>query len=334
MDREKKKTIALAVLLSLAVITAVVYFFWGNFIDRGTLKVIAEAPFTVEIFDKGSIRESINCKVSPCLIKQRSGQTDLLIKKDGYKSLLSDVYIKLWRTVEIHPDLLLIPQIEETEFLPEIREKIEYELVTDDKTEMQKLVKIGDKNLSAIVYFKPPINQPAIISGKDFALVIDQLSEKPAAYIVDIDESKRTFVSNEELKNISDGIWSNDGKYLALSKTDSPYLWIFERETLELTQTSLKISLKFSSWTLDHDLIFVTDQTYRVNEDDTFTTLEEKSLEDVTFGIFQAENQTYDYLGSFREIGGLPDKFIPTTNGGAIYFSIADKNFRIFLRKF
>ncbi len=334
MDREKKKTIALAVLLSLAVITAIVYFFWGNFINRGTLRVVVEPPFTVEIFDNAIIRDSTLCETSPCLIKQKSGLSDLLIKKDGYKSLLTEVDIKLWRTVEIYPQLLLIPHIEETDSLPQVKENTQYVLVTDEEVGMQKLVKKDDKNSNAIVYFKPPLKDSTIIGDKNFAMIIEQTLQNPSAYIIDIANSKRTFLSDEELENINDGLWSNDGKYLVFSKTDSPYLWTFERETGLITQTLLQVSLTHVSWALEHDLIFVTDQTYQTSNDDTFKPLTEKSLKDITFGIYKAKNQSYTYIGSFGEIGRLPDKFIPLTNAQAIYFSLDEKNFRIFLRKF
>ena len=278
MDREKKKTIALAVLLSLAVITAVVYFFWGNFINRGTLKVVAEPPFKVEIFDNAIIRGSTICETSPCFIKQKSGQSDLLITKDGHKSLLTAVDLRLWRTTEIHPELLLIPRMEETDLLPEIKENMQYELVTDTENGMQKLIKQDDKNSSAIVYFNPPLKDPVVIGGKDFVMLSEQTQQDQSAYIIDIANSKRTFISDEKLENINDGLWSNDGKYLIFSKTDSPYLWIFERETGLIIQTLLEVSLAHASWTLEHDLIFVTDQAYQTNDDNTFKPLAEKFL--------------------------------------------------------
>ena len=89
---QRKRQLVFGILIALIIISSIIYYFWGNLINRGTVLIYAKPPFTVDFYD---IKQTFNCKESPCKINQKAGNKSFTIIKDGYEPVLSSVNIKL-----------------------------------------------------------------------------------------------------------------------------------------------------------------------------------------------------------------------------------------------
>lgn len=328
MEIEKKRMLFFGSLLGLAIIGSLVMFFWGNVINRGTLKIIGDAPFNVEIIGLSKT----DCSTSPCSIKTKSGYHDLLISKDGHQPIITSTTLKLWRTTDFQVQFQVVPHVAKIESIPDPDEKIDYELVMDSKTNMQKLVRKGQT--FSETNFPKPITKSLIIGGKNSALIIDLNSRENAAYIVNLNTKSRTLINEADLFQIQDGSWSNDGSFLVFNKKDSSGLWLLNVATKSILPLTLATNLKQISWSYNNDLVFVTEQSYSSVNAVEINLLAEKSTVGLTFGLYKPTANVYLKIGSFPEVMSLPDEFITTANGDTIYFRSGEENFRIILRKF
>lgn len=330
MDTDKKRTLIFGILVGLAIIGSVIYFLWGNVINRGTLKIIADAPFHVEIF---GISQH-DCLSSPCEIKLKSGPKDLIISKDSARTLIAEADIKVWRTTEVSLKFDLLPTVIETQNIPEEEIIPEYDLVFDEKVQMQKLVKFLDPTRTAIVYFPQTVDEYTIIPGKNAVLVIDDSKPEGEGYIVNVKNNTREKIENSDIVNFEDGKWSPDGKYLVFKKTDSTYLWILNAEDKEIERLSLATGLDMTSWIYNNQMIFISNQAYSSENDVEITLLAQEALTGYTFGIYNPEKNIIGKIGNFAEINRMPEKFISTASGEAIYFQLDGKNYKINLKNF
>ncbi|MCX6734594.1 MAG: hypothetical protein NTZ25_01645 [Candidatus Peregrinibacteria bacterium] len=329
MEIEKKRTIFFGSLLALAVVGSVVFFFWGNLINKGTIKLIGDAPFKVEIY--GLSRQE--CPTSPCLVKTKSGYKDLLISKDGFRSIITSTTVKLWRTVELPLVFDIVPHVEAADAIPEIQKKIEFDMVLDRGNNMQKLINKSNVSSESLAYFPKPISKFKIIGDKNAALILDLNSQNNSGYIVNFETKKREEVSQKDLFYVEDGRWSNDGKFLIFRKKNSEKLWELNVSNKNISQLQLATGIKQISWSYDDNLVFVTDQSYSTVGENEINLLDTKSQTGVTFGIYKANSGKSELLGAFSQILSLPDEFIATSNGNTIYFKSDKKNFKIILRK-
>ena len=329
MDLEKKRTIFLGVILALAVLGSLIFFFWGNVIDRGTIKITGNAPFNVEIY--GLSKQ--DCSSSPCIIKTRSGYKDLVARKDGFKSIVTSAMVKLWSTVDLPLTFDLIPQVEATDDIPAAQTKTEFDLVLDHGNNMQKLINKSNVSSETLAYFPKPITKFKIIGGKNSALILDLNSANNPAYIVNFETKKRQELSQKDLNDFKDGSWSDDGKYLLFSKKNYSNLWLLNATNNNISQLALTTGLKQTSWAYNDNLVFVSTQSYSSVGENTINLLNAPAENGLTFGIYAAGNGQYELIGNFPEIQTLPDEFIATGNGNAVYFQSGKKDFKIILRK-
>lgn len=330
MDTDKKRTLIFGILIGLAIIGSVIYFLWGNVINRGTLKIIADAPFHVEIFGVSQH----DCLISPCGIKLKSGPKDLIISKDGARTLIAEADIKLWRTTELSLNFDLLPTVIEIQNIPEEEIIPEYDLVFDGKAQMQKLVGLDDPTKTGIVYFPQTLDEYTIVHGKNAVLVIDDSKPEGEGYIVNVKDNTREKIENSDIINFEDGKWSPDGKYMVFKKNDSTYLWILNAEDKEIEQLSLATGLDMTSWIYNNYLIFISNQAYSSENDVEITLLAQEALTGYTFGIYNPERNIIGKIGNFAEIIRMPEKFISTASGEAVYFQIDGKKYKINLKNF
>ncbi len=329
MEIEKKRTIFFGSILALAILGSVIFFFWGTLINRGTLKLIGDAPFIVEVYGLSNHE----CPTSPCSIKVKSGYKDLLIKKDGFRSVVTSATVKLWGTSELALSFDVIPRVEETEAIPDPQKSMEFDLVLDRGNNMQKLINKSNISSEALAYFPKPILKFKIIGDKNAALILNLISQDNPAYIVNSETKKREEISQKDLWDIEDGHWSNNGKFLLFTKKNSQNLWILNVSNQNISQLKLSTGINQTSWSYDDNLVFVTEQAYSTIGESNINLLDEKSNTGATFGVYKATIGKYEPIGNFPEILSLPDEFIATSNGNTIYFKSDKKNFRIILRK-
>lgn len=329
MDIEKKRTLFFGTILGLAVVGSVVFFLWGNIINRGTLKLIGDAPFSVEVY--GISKE--DCPTSPCLVKTKSGYKDLAIRKEGFRSIVTSATVKLWGTLEIPLSFDIIPQVEEIAAIPDIPQKTEFDLVMDRGNNMQKLMNKSSISSEALAYFPKPITKFKIIGDKNSVLILDLNSINNPAYTVNLETKKREEIRQNDLFDIEEGLWSKDARFLVFTKKGSTNLWIFSSTNKSVSQLKLATGINQTSWAYGDNLVFVSNQAYSSVGENEITLSNTSAETGMTFGIYKAETSKYERIGSFSEILSLPDEFISTSNGNTIYFKSGEKNFRIILRK-
>ncbi len=307
MDIEQKRGLASLILLGVIIVFFIIYFFWGALINRGTLVLIGDAPFEVDIYRE---KEFI-CETSPCEIKHRTGQKTLLLTKEGYESIVETGRIRLWRKTELSVDFILKPKIKEIKDFPDISELSKYSLVFDNETQMQKLVKIAPREATetAISYFQNRIQDHKIINGKNSILIIQENPLK--IYRVNILTGQRNEIINEDIGNILEGKWSPDGGYLVFNKKNKENIFLLDDKN-EIIELSISTDLDLLDWSRTNKLYF---------------------FEEGIFRIYNVQNNSYSNIGGFPEITSIPNKFIVSGNGDAIYIEVENKSFQVLLKE-
>lgn len=325
MDKTKKRRIFIAVIA----IVLLSLFFARNLINRGSVLINAEVPYTVEIFSEGEF----TCNEDPCEIKHKSGLVDLLIRRNGYRSLFTEVEVKIWRTTEISPRILPLPKLLTATELPQGTSQIKYRLVPDEINGMQKLILADDPNQLPIIYFPKALESYKILPSENFVLIVDN----DDLYKIDVRGNTREKITLK-LPKVFTAKWSLDGNYLLFSQSENGRV-----KLLDLANSTIK-DLKFTStidqlaWIFDERLVFVTDQDM-INEGvangyaDVITLVESISSK-YTFGTYHPQQDIYTKIESFDEIEEMPRELTPTLNGNELYFRSGDTIFKIFLEKF
>ncbi len=308
MEREKKKALALAILIGFAIIVAIFIFLWGAYLNRGTIRIIADAPFNVITLEGETL-----CDTSPCEIVRKTGVHGLILTKTGYQNISTEIKVKLWSTVDLELKFIANPYIESTDKFPEPEKEISYKIIFDDSNKTYKLVKADDNQERAIVYFQKEIKSPLIFGSENGALIIDT-EEEAVAYKIDIKNAERERV-DEDLRNAEEGAWSNDGEKFAFTTSDSDYLYVLDQNNA-VSQLSLEKENTVYAWTYNGDLFYATlEDSYYV------------------FGEYDPEIKSYTQRFSSSELSGLPDIIIPANNGKKIYFQIGDGEYMLILEK-
>jgi hypothetical protein len=336
MEIEQRRSLALGIIIAVVIISAVIYFFWGALINKGTIQILADPPFTVEVFGD----ESFSCEDSPCEIKQKTGLKDLILSKEGHKTIITEAEVNLWRTTLLKIDFELIPKIAKTAFAPENQNETKYNLVMDDKNGMQKLVKEDDGSGIAIVYFQKPLKNAKIFGSKNKALILSKSVSAVDVYEIDIRKKTRNKISDENLGKIVDGAWSYDGKYFVFEKENSNHLWLFDSVVGAAKQLAVSGNVSKTSWIYDGGLVFVTDQGYKSESvggkygENYMKLMDVKSVTTFIVGIYHPDEDSYTKIELTDKISKMPDKLIATGNGQNIYFKLGEEIFQIILGKF
>lgn len=337
MDEDKRKTLVLGIFLGLAAVIAVLYFFWG-YLNRGTIRITAQAPFTVEIFEG----EKHFCEASPCEIKDKIGRKQLILQKEGYKSKLEEVNVKLWRTIDLEIEFEVIPYLIKVDAIPKPDKKFIYEIILDEENHMYKLVNSKDPEKRAIVYFQKKIKKPIIFGSKNSALIIDKIARTPTAYKIDITNKTREKIADFNFADIQEGEWSNNYNFV-FSKQDSEYLYLLNPKN-SVKQTTLNKNYSKYAWTYTGSLLFATKQQTTTNAFagkygndyiDILTIAAESasiSQSASTFGEYHPDENSYTLIKAFPEITALPQSLIPASNGQIIYLQTGEEKYKLMLK--
>lgn len=325
MEREQKRMLALGILIVLVIIFSVIYFLWGSFIDRGTLRVTGDAPFVVKVFND----KAYECPTSPCEIKQPTGLKDLIIEKKGFKTFLTESEVKLWRTVDLSINFEIVPALEKVESMPPAAEEIEYRLV-EDKSNSQKLIRVGDERATALAFFPNSFKNPRLFSSKNNVLIIDQSQ----IYLIDTQLSKKEKIVDTNLRNLKSAKWSPNGNYLVFEKNNSDSLWLLDAQSRVVEQLSVATPLSSTGWDYSGNLIFVTEQAYENEIEGRINLFEERLPGNFLFASYRPKEKNYYIKAVFTEITELPKELLFTPDGQYLYFQSGAEDFRIILRKF
>ncbi|MFC1616190.1 hypothetical protein ACFL21_03545, partial [Patescibacteria group bacterium] len=252
--------------------------------------------------------------------------------KEGYRTIVKEAQIELWDTVDLELEFELIPFITETESIPEEEETPSYKLISDENSNIQKLVLEDDEREEAIVVFQNQIDDPRIINGENAILLIDN-SNPDQAYKVDVRAKERSLITSNELLDLIDGKWSNNGEYLAFTRENSASLWLIGEDN-KVQELEVEVGLDQITWTYTNNLLFVTrvavtDEIRIGNYSNYITIGEEVSLEGITFGEYHPDENSYTRVMTFDSLSQLPSNLVPTSNGTVIYFRVGGQNYKV-----
>ncbi|MDA1060709.1 MAG: hypothetical protein O3B47_02860 [bacterium] len=322
--RKQKGMRNLGVIMALIVLLSILFFFWG-FINRGTINIIGEAPFSVEVYGG----ETFQCEYMPCEISQKRGIKDLIITKEDHKTIITSAKVKLWRTVDLEIEFNKSPQIVQAQSIPEQTGDVEYELIEDSETGNYKLIEAKDPEERAIVYFPNKVEGAAIFGNKNYALVASENS-----YFIDNRLKTRQKLTGLDLSNITNGKLSLSGNYFVYSEKNSQNLRLLNINENKSQELLLINEIPQTAWIYNDYIIFVTKQSYQLgggdmNGSEGIIPVNEVSSKDLTFGIYNPGNDDYFNIKSFSEITEIPESLIPTINGKTIYFQSGEGYFKI-----
>lgn len=322
MDIEQRRSLALAILLGSIILFAIIYYFWGNLINRGTILINADAPYTVEMED-GS---EVECPVDICEIKSKSGLRDLILKKERHNSILESVNVKLWRRTELSVDFKIDPYLEQIESSPPPLDVPDYELIDSERG--QALIKSGDLTRKSFAFFNDEITNPKIFPGENSLLIIDTAASVKPAYRVNLLSSERTLVGDGLVSEAVSGLWSPNGKYFVFSTDRSGTLWLLDAEN-NISELDLRTGIDQLVWSSDNKLLFATRQVLALSG----STFEDSQIRDYYFfGLYDPERSYYSILASFSEISSAPRDLLISANNSAVYFQLGRANYKITLK--
>jgi hypothetical protein len=311
---QRRRQIAFGILIGLIIVFSVVYYFWGNLINRGSLLVYAEPPFTVEFYE---LKQTSNCDKSPCKISQKMGNQGFVVIKDGHESVFSSAYIKLWGATEVKIELKGVPHLAKVDTLPGALPS-SYSLIIDDKNNMQKLVRKDDKEAQAIVYFPKQLKEPEVYGVGNLILIIDKGSESLPVYKVNVSTGKKQLIeSTEQLKNMIGGRYSNDGKYFVFSALRQPNLWMIDDQN-EIKELDVQANIQDAAWTADNQLVMTTRSSTDPN------------VPGYDFSEYNPLSGAYKAIASFPELTIKPTNLTPLPEKG-IYFQSGESFYQLIL---
>ena len=322
MDRERKQAIFSLSVLGIIILGFVFWFIWGNYLDKGTVLITAQEPFSVEITQGGFV----DCPTSPCEIKIKSGPQSLLIKKEGFKSKLVDLDVMRWETVTANVDLEVVPYVVETDIYPEVQKK-NYELVYNQQNGSFKLVDSNDANKRDIVYFQKEIKSPKIFGSEKAVLIIDESAPIFTAYRINLETKERVKVEDQNLIiTIRSGEWSFSGDYFAFTAADSNNIWLLNKEN-NISALDLTADIKQTAWTYNDKLIFATKQKVEAGK------ISAEESEKYSIGIYYPVEKNYALLMDLSTITEqAPINLISLTSGNEVYFQAGNKNYKLILK--
>ena len=325
MEDENKKSLAFTILILVVIVVSVGVFLWGAFINRGTIRFIGPTPFSVEIFGL----EKFTCEASPCETSQKIGLQDLVLRKEGYRTLVTEVKVRLWRTVDFNVELEVIPHLENSTAFPTVESESKYELIFDINKNRQKLVLSNDINEIPIVFFPLALKNAQLFASDKYVFI----STVKASYKVNV-RSKTSQKLLARNLDILDGKWSLDGKYFIYSSSGSPNLSVIDTEKNSILPLTINSTIDQVEWIYNNKLIFISDQNYREEANYQIKLLNSKSVSEFTFAGYDPESGIYKKIESFSELAFVPEKIIATTNGQTIYFQSGEEKYKLVLKKF
>ena len=300
METEKRRSFALAATIILVILLSVGWFLWENYIGYGSINVIGQAPFEVQV-ENGEI---FSCETSPCTIKQRTGRQIIVINKGTLEAEVESVLVKLWKNVEVKIEFEFDPYIlEAPNYEPSLiaESNNEYRMIFDTSVQMQKLVDEANKE---IVFFPERLDSPKVFASKKSALILSQ----DGNYRVDIQGETRKSIGEISVK---DGKWSPDGRYFIFDSEDEKLLVLHPDN--EISQLDFEVTSQEVSWSTDNQIIFFVDtnQVY----------------------LFKPETDSLEIVSYYGTEGeAVPKNLYIEPDLSSIYFTVGKKGYRLVLK--
>jgi hypothetical protein len=320
---EKKKTLARFLVLGAVIFLAVFYFVWGAFLNFGTLEVYGDPSFDVMIFDG----QTYNCDTTPCEIKLPRGEKIVMFYKPGYSAENIPADVPLWSRLQLYPEFILNPYMEEIELIPELRiSQInpEYRLQYDEPNHKWQLVEKEAPTSISLTYFPEKLKSPLIFGSDDSVLIVEQdenKSENPV-YFIDTITKTRDQVTKTNSKILKASPSPNGSFYLLLTETppsataenDEPSQNLVVAEKNTFTTLTPPASYENTVWTNKNTLAL----TYK---------REGKQV----FSIYDPQKGTTRELLTASELseGSEITNFFSSSKGNRLYFQAGESYWQL-----
>ena len=311
MDSEKKRTMFFGSLIALVIFSAVVYFFWGNLINRGTLILNGPAPFSLEFSDGGFFA----CEASPCRVPQKIGAKDFIVKKEGYVSAFYTAQVRLFRETAVDIRFELVPYVEKLssdKSFPVVSPHEEFSLVKDE-TGKQSLIKNSSPD-KVLAYFLKPLTSYQIYGNSRAVFIVERERASYVVYRIDTFGGERKKFPDFGQTEILDGKVSPNGQFFLFSLKNSVRLSVLDSEG-DTIQTPLSNDLESVAWLPDSRLLTVSN-----------------SANNYLLGIYDPHTNKVTKIAQTILPEGI-HSISPVNNGGAVYFKSGEQSYRLVLGK-
>ncbi len=298
-------------------------FVWIVVLDKGTLTVVGETPYSIEV-DGGNLKvsEKKNCSSDRCSLSVPKGDYEVTLTKTGYFDESRSVSILRQQATTLEVAFTFIPTVESLGNLETVPQTLALSFEEEDPSEAftfewdatyekQHLVYTDPETDESTTwaYFDRTLTDPLVIPHPDLekALVVDREGGAHSLYLVDGVNFERSYLG--ALMNVEDAEWNIDGSMVLVKTADS--LWLVTIEETSLMEWALAIPLGKVVWDGEGRLVFATDENLEAAEEagpeTTFEILKEMlsgglNDEAVSFVIGQ-----YDpVMGNFKVIYEVP----------------------------
>lgn len=268
MNEEAQKKLYMWILIAVAVM-GLLFVLWAVFLNRGTLTIQGEAPFTLNI----QALQTKNCLESPCSIELAPGDYNISIQKPGFRTVETLVqvpingehieevtfeFIPIIQKVGIEADVQAFPEVNVV--VPELGDTpLYYEenyityLAYDDVTKRQTLYLRGITEDSLT---EPQITTSFIRTIDEYTIVpnieqansialIDQTGDEDAVYIVNMSEKSRNNIfSIAFIQNLK---WINEKSVLIEAQAEGEVgttIYAYNLESGDRQKLDLKTPLE------------------------------------------------------------------------------------------
>jgi len=348
-ERQKSKIILL--FLIIAVAFTIIFTIFLTFFNTGTVKLNLKAPYNIIV--DGT--ENLQCKQNPCKLKMQTGNHDITINKQGYKSIEISINAQLFKTEERTIKLEFIPTIKE------LGEETDLQNFQESETKKEEAyIKIDKNTKKQYLYYKDPKETlattftriiqkykiyPSITENQKIALIEDK-NNISSVYIIDLAQKSRNKVL--ELSNIQNAKWLKNGIILIENldaKSLTKQITILNTENNEAIKTQLITSIKNIVAIDNKTLIALINQTQKIQKikdkislQDSISYIGENNTKDTietinTLKIVKVDIKTGNQteLLEKQEIGPVEKIKLNTDNSSIIFLSKA-KNYLLQLK--
>lgn len=252
-------------------------FVWIVVLDKGTLEVSANPPYSISVEgNRLKIPEEQLCTSDPCELSLPSGDFTLTVSKSGYFEETAEVSIDRGETTALEFSLTYVPIVGEVVLtegatpvaVPDAPASSPDFTFVDDTTYNKQRLDYTDPLSGGVItwaYFDRALVNPLVFPNADHtkALVVDQAKAVDQLYLVDGINFTRAWAGGVE--DFVSAQWAPNERELFFEAAGSTTLFYLDPDDLEIESWPLANSLEKVTWDNEGHRLFATQ--YDLNSD-------------------------------------------------------------------
>ncbi len=244
-------------IIIIIVVAGIGYGVWTGLLNKGTLSIAENAPFTVTLDEEAPVV----CQQNPCSFRIMAGPHLIRVEKSGYLEMIKSVEIVRGEDTMVAAGLQKIISVMKAQNV-EVPAVVANPFILKTSAEKQALVKKSPQGEDVIAYFARPLKNTKtyIVADASIVWVTDSEASGDATTIYQIDVAKKTrhqlWQTSEKIVGM---VPSGDGKFLAVVMPKS--IELFDTQTRGHTSVSAAVeSEKLVTWVGAGEIFYVDSQ--------------------------------------------------------------------------